>query len=203
MTTPRDLLIIAMDTGSGSPVEQGELSLALAGAEVIDLLAAGAVGLDGDRIVPGDQAAPADRLLEEAAASLVREEPYESVADWLWRRGRGLSVAYQAELEADGQLVRQRRQGISFRAGQLVLADTPSRRQAAARWAADESVLVTLAGAVGVGGKQTEDAPDVADDDVATVLAAVSDALVELASVRQRRAIEDAAFDNIWRGGGG
>ncbi|MEU9165360.1 GPP34 family phosphoprotein [Streptomyces sp. NPDC048424] len=203
MTTPRDLLIISMDTGSGSSVEQGELSLALAGAEVIDLLAAEAVRLDGDHIVPGQQTAPADRLLEQAAASLVREEPYESVDDWLWRRGRGLSAAYQAELEADGQLVRQRRQGISFRAGQLVLADSPARRQAADRWAADEPVLVTLAGAVGVGEKRTEDAPDVADDDVATVLAAVSDALVELASVRQRRAIEDAAFDNIWRGGGG
>ncbi|MEU9086229.1 GPP34 family phosphoprotein [Streptomyces sp. NPDC048357] len=202
MTTPRDLLIIAMDTGSGSPVEQGELSLALAGAEVIDLLSAEAVRLDGDRIVPGHQNAPADRLLEQAAASLVREEPYESVTDWLWRRGRGLSVAYQAELEADGQLVRPRRQGISFRAGQLVLADSPARRRAADRRAADEPVLITLAGAVGVGGKRTEDAPDVADD-VATVLAAVSDALVELASVRQRRAIEDAAFDNIWRGGGG
>ncbi|MFF3676146.1 GPP34 family phosphoprotein [Streptomyces sp. NPDC002120] len=203
MTTPRDLLIIAMDAGSGSPVEQGELSLALAGAEVIDLLAAEAVSLDGDHLVPGDHSAQADRLLEQAAAALVREEPYESVTDWLWRRGRGLSVAYQAELEADGQLVRQRRQGISFRAGQLVLADSPARRRAADRWAADEPVLTTLAGAVGVGGKQTEDAQDVADDDVATVLAAVSDALVELASVRQRRAIEDAAFDNIWRGGGG
>ncbi|WP_030724178.1 GOLPH3/VPS74 family protein [Streptomyces sp. NRRL F-2580] len=203
MTTPRDLLIIAMDAGSGSPVEQGELSLALAGAEVIDLLAAEAVRLDGDHIVPGDQTAQADRLLEQAAASLVREEPYESVPDWLWRRGRGLSEAYQAELEADGQLVRQRRQGISFRAGQLVLADSPARRRAADRRAADEPVLTTLAGAVGVGGKRTEDVPDVADDDVATVLAAVSDALVELASVRQRRAIEDAAFDNIWRGGGG
>ncbi|MEV7447172.1 GPP34 family phosphoprotein [Streptomyces sp. NPDC091204] len=203
MTTPRDLLIIAMDAGSGSPVEQGELSLALAGAEVIDLLAVEAVRLDGDHIVPGDQSAQADRLLEQAAASLVREEPYESVTDWLWRRGRGLSVAYQAELEADGQLVRQRRQGISFRAGQLVLADSPARRRAADRWAADEPVLTTLAGAVGVGGKPTEDVQDVADDDVATVLAAVSDALVELASVRQRRAIEDAAFDNIWRGGGG
>ncbi|MFD9369190.1 GPP34 family phosphoprotein [Streptomyces sp. NPDC060020] len=203
MTTPRDLLIVAMDAGSGSPVEQGELSLALAGAEVIDLLAAEAVRLDGDHLVPGDQSAQADRLLEQAAAALVREEPYESVTDWLWRRGRGLSVAYQAELEADGQLVRQRRQGISFRAGQLVLADSPARRRAADRWAADEPVLTTLAGAVGVGGKQTEDVQDVADDDVATVLAAVSDALVELASVRQRRAIEDAAFDNIWRGGGG
>lgn len=42
-----------------------------------------------------------------------------------------------------------------------------------------------------------------ADDTVAAVLAAVNDTLVELAAVRQRRSIEDAAFDNIWRGGAG
>ncbi len=32
------------------------------------------------------------------------------------------------------------------------------------------------------------------------MLAAVNDAVVELAAIRQRRSIEDAAFDNIWRG---
>ncbi|MEU7602175.1 GPP34 family phosphoprotein [Streptomyces sp. NPDC040724] len=209
MTTPRDLLIIALDAGPSSPVEQGELSLALAGAEMIDFLAAQAVGLDGDHIVPGDRTVLADRLLEEAAGSLVREAPYESVADWLWRRGRGLSAAYQAALEAEGQLVRQGRRGISFRAGELVLADSPDRRRAADRLASDEPVLASLVGAVRVRGERPGDAadvsdvPDVADDAVATVLAAVNDALVELAAVRQRRAIEDAAFDNIWRGGGG
>ncbi|MER5934196.1 GPP34 family phosphoprotein [Streptomyces sp. NPDC002054] len=201
MTTPRDLLIVTMDMESSRPVEQGDLSLALAGAEVIDLLAAQAIRLDGDHIVPGDQPALADHLLDDAAASLVREAPYESVTDWLWRRGRGLSAAYQAALEAEGELIRQPRRGISFRAGQLVLADSLTRRQAVDRWTSDDPVLVTLAEAVGVRGKQTGDSPDVADDAVATVLAAVNDALVELAAVRQRRAIEDAAFDNIWRGG--
>ncbi|MFJ6754477.1 GPP34 family phosphoprotein [Streptomyces sp. NPDC091273] len=209
MTTPRDLLIIAMDMGSSSPVGQGDLSLALAGAEVIDLLAARAVRLDGDLIVPGDRPALADRLLEEAAASLVREAPYESVADWLWRRGRDLAAAYQAELEAEGQLVRHGRRGISFRAGELVLADSPDRRRAADRLASDEPVLAFLAEAVRVRGERTGESPDVTDvtdvtdEAVATVLAAVDDALVELAAVRQRRAIEDAAFDNIWRGGVG
>ncbi|MFD9408204.1 GPP34 family phosphoprotein [Streptomyces sp. NPDC059989] len=202
-TTPRDLLIISMDMGSGLPVEQGDLSLALAGAEAIDLLAAEAIRLDGDHIVPGHQPALADHLLDEAAASLVREAPYESVADWLWRRGRGLSAAYQAALEAEGQLTRQRRHGISFRAGQLELADSPARSQAADRWTSDEPALVNLAEAIGVRGERTGDLPDVTDDAVATVLAAVNDALVELSSVRQRRAIEDAAFDNIWRGGVG
>ncbi|MFD8985769.1 GPP34 family phosphoprotein [Streptomyces sp. NPDC059564] len=203
MTTPRDLLIVTMDTAPDRPVEQGELSLALAGAELIDLLAAGAVGLDGDRIVPGPRPEPADRLLGEAADALVREAPHESVEDWLWRRGRGLAEAYRAALEADGDLVRERRRGISFQAGRLAPADTPARRRATDRWSADEPVLALLAEALGVRGKPAEDAPDVADDAVATVLAAVNDAVVELGSVRQRRAIEDAAFDNIWRGSGG
>ncbi|MER5732202.1 GPP34 family phosphoprotein [Streptomyces sp. NPDC002138] len=206
MTTPRDLLIVTMDMKSSRPVEQGELSLALAGAELLELLASRAIALDGDHIVPGDLPAPADdRLLDGAASSLVREAPHESVTDWLWRRGRGLSAAYRAELEAEGQLVRERRRGISFRAGQPVLADSPARRRAGDRWASDDPVLATLAEAVGVQprGERTDDAPDVSDDAVATVLAAVNDALVELAAVRQRRAIEDAAFDNIWRGSGG
>lgn len=206
MTTPRDLLIVTMDTAPDRPVEQGDLSLALAGAELIDLLAAGAVALDGDRIVPGSTPETADRLFGEAAGALVREAPHESVEDWLWRRGRGLSEAYLAALEAEGDLVRERHRGISFRAGKLAPADSPARRRAMDRWTADEPVLVLLAEALGGRGKpaaDAPDAPDVADDAVATVLAGVNDALVELGSVRQRRAIEDAAFDNIWRGGGG
>ncbi|MFF7077764.1 GPP34 family phosphoprotein [Streptomyces lavendulae] len=206
MTTPRDLLIVTMDRASGPPAGQGDLSLALAGAELVDLLATGAVALDGDRIVPGGGAAPDDRLLAEAAAALVREAPYEPVEEWLWRRGRDLSGTYRAALEADGLLVREQRRGMSFRAGPLVPADSPARRRAADRWASEDPVLVLLAEAVGVPGRRhadAQDVPDVTDDSVATVLAAVNDAVVELGAVRQRRAIEDAAFDNIWRGGGG
>ncbi|MFJ7203653.1 GPP34 family phosphoprotein [Streptomyces sp. NPDC098789] len=217
MTTPRDLLIVATDMEAGRPLEQGELSLALAGAEVIDLLAAGTVLLDGDHIVPGDRPAPNDRLLTEAAGAIVREAPHESVADWLWRRGRDLSAVYRARLEADGQLVRPRRRGLSFRAGEAELVDSAARSGAAERWASDEPVLATLAQALGVlpRGVRAADAPDltdvtdvddvteVDDDAVATVLATVSDALVELAAVRQRRSVEEAAFDNIWRGSGG
>ncbi|MFD5142271.1 GPP34 family phosphoprotein [Streptomyces sp. NPDC058401] len=203
MTTPRDLLMIAMDVESGRKAEQGELSLALAGAEVVDLLAARAVGLDGDLLVPGERAALDDPLLDAAAALLVREEPYESLADWLWRRGLGLSAHYEAVLEEEGQLVRQRRRGFSFRAGELLPADSPARRRAEERWRAEDPVLVLLVDSLGGGGEQDGDAPEVADDAVATVLAAVNDALVELAGVRQRRAIENAAFDNIWRGSGG
>jgi hypothetical protein len=200
MTTPRDLMIIAMDVAPRRPVEPGDLSLALAGAELIDLLAAQAIRLDGDHIVPGHRPAIADRLLDEAASSLVREAPYESVGDWLWRRGRGLSSAYLAALEAKGQLTRQRRRWMPFRTSQMVLVDSPDRRRATNRWASDEPILATLAAAVGIGDKLTGDSPNVADDAVATVLAAANDALMELEAVRQRQAIEKSAFDNIWRG---
>ncbi|MGP3966370.1 GOLPH3/VPS74 family protein [Streptomyces sp. 6N223] len=200
MTTPRDLMIIAMEVAPRPPVEPGDLSLALAGAELIDLLAAEAIRLDGDHIVPAHRSAIADRLLDEAASSLVREAPYESVRDWLWRRGRGLSSAYLAAMEADGQLTRQRRRGTLFRTSQMVLADSPDRRLATVRWTSGEPILATLAAAVGIGDKRTADSASVADDAVATVLAAANDALMELEAVRQRRAIEKAAFDNIWRG---
>ncbi|MFE3630330.1 GPP34 family phosphoprotein, partial [Streptomyces goshikiensis] len=53
---------------------------------------------------------------------------------------------------------------------------------------------------VGVGSARPENPRACPDDTTATVLAAVNDALMELEAVRQRRAIEDAAFDNIWRG---
>ncbi|MFF4952900.1 GPP34 family phosphoprotein [Streptomyces chattanoogensis] len=216
MTTPRDLLIAAMDMASSRPLGQGDLSLALAGAELIDLLSAQAISLDGDRIVPGYRPAIADHLLDEAASSLVQHMPYESVDDWLWRRGRGLSTAYLAALEAEGQLVRQRRRGwMPFRAGELVPAETPARREAANRWLADEPVLAALAVAIGIRDEQTGDdgagvtddvgATDdagVTDDAVATVLAVLNDALSRLAFERQRRAIDEEAFSNIWRGSG-
>jgi hypothetical protein len=193
--------MVAMDMESGRPPEQGDLSLALAGAEVIDLLDVQAVRLDGERIVPVHRPATGDRLLDEAASSLVRQEPYESVGDWLWRRGRGLFSSYLAAFEADGQVTRQRRRWRLFRTGRTMLVDSPAHRAAAKRWASDDAVLAALAAAVGIHGERTADSPGIADDPAATVLAAVNAAVMELGLVRQRRAIEGAAFDNIWRGG--
>ncbi|MDX3233348.1 GOLPH3/VPS74 family protein [Streptomyces sp. ME19-01-6] len=200
MTTPRDLLIVAMDTVPDRPVERGDLSLALAGAEMIDLIGAQALSLDGDVIMPGLQPAISDRLLNEAASSLDRQAPYESVGDWLWRRGRGLSAAYAAALEQEGEITRRRHRWTPFRAGRPALADSPARHEAADRWTSDEPVLAALAAAVGIRDEPPGDSPDVADEAVVTVLAAVNDAVMELEAVRQRRAIEEAAFDNIWRG---
>ncbi|MFJ2646227.1 GPP34 family phosphoprotein [Streptomyces sp. NPDC087420] len=212
MSTPRELLIVAMDMTSVRTVERGALSLALAGAEAIDLLAVGALTLEGDRIVPsgglgtdgpemGD--VPSDPLLGEAASSFVRQAPYESVGNWLWRRGRNLSAVYTAALEAEGQLTRQhrRRWGV-FRSSELVLVDSPARRLAADRWTADEPVLAALATAVGIRDKRTTDSPAVTDEAVATVLTAVDEALSELTAESERRAhkLDDAAVTNVRRG---
>ncbi|WP_327266095.1 GPP34 family phosphoprotein [Streptomyces sp. NBC_01232] len=199
MSTAKDLFIIAMDPQPDRSVGQGDLSLALAGAELIDLLDARAAALDGDRIVPGEQPELHDELLAEAQTVLTRQPPYERVEDWLWRRGRDLSTAYQAALEEAGQLTRGRRGLLPFGTDRLELADTPARRQALGRWEADEPVLAALASAVGIEGEDSEDEPRRDDEAVTTVLAIVNDAVMELEAVRQRRSIENAAFANVWR----
>src|SRR5262245_40387956 len=203
MTTPRDLLITTMEVPSDRPVEQGDLSLALAGAELCDLIKAEVIAVDGNRIVPGLAPALDDRLLDAAASSLNREAPYESVDDWLWRRGRGLYATYLADLEAEGQITRQRSRWLPLPTGRRALADSPARRHAAQRRSSGDPVLAALAAAVGIGTEQPEDLADLAHlvgDAVVTVLAAVNDAVMELEAVRQRRTIEEAAFDNVWRG---
>ncbi|WP_327111557.1 GPP34 family phosphoprotein [Streptomyces sp. NBC_01341] len=199
MTTAKDLFIIALDLGSKHSVGQGDLSLALAGAELVDLIAARAVALDGDRIVPAGQGRLDDPLLGEASAALTGQAPHEQVEDWLWRRGRDLAASYQAALEDAGELTREHRGRLSFGAERLELADTPSRRRALNRWEAEEPVLAALAAAVGIPGEQADEEPGLDDEAVTTVLAAVNDAVMELEAVRQRRSIESSAFANVWR----
>ncbi|MEV6569080.1 GPP34 family phosphoprotein [Streptomyces kronopolitis] len=203
MTTPRDLLMVAMDAAPVRAVERGDLALALAAAEAVDLLAARAIALDGERIVPGYRPALTDRLLDEAASSVAQQMPYEPVGEWLWRRGRGLSEEYLTALEADGQLTRRRhRRWLLLRTDEVVLVDTPARRDAAHRRDSGEPVLAALATAVGIGEERPDEAPDVTDDDVTTVITALEDAIQELAAERQRRdrRRDDAAVDNVRRG---
>jgi hypothetical protein len=212
MTTPRDLFVVAMDVASGHPVAPGDLSLALAGAELIDLLRLRAAVLDGERIVPGapqdagsapgtrDVPDPPDAMLARAAASLKPQVPHETVEDWLWRRGRGLSVAYRDAFEAEGLLALRRRRWLPAWTGQTTLVDSPARTRAGHRWAAEDPVLAALATAAGVSDRPAADLRDVTDEAVVTVLAAVDDAVTELVGVRHRKSIEDAAFSNVWRG---
>uniref|UniRef100_A0AAU3GL53 GPP34 family phosphoprotein n=1 Tax=Streptomyces sp. NBC_01401 TaxID=2903854 RepID=A0AAU3GL53_9ACTN len=208
MTTAKDLFIIAMDPERS--VGQGDLSLALAGAELIDLIGAGAVALDSDRIVPGGPATPDDRLMREAASGLTRQAPYERIDDWLWRRGRDLSSTYQAALEQDGELTRKRSGRLPFGSERMEPADTSAHRSAADR-GKEDPVLAALASVMGIDGERSDDADDADDADedvepglddeaVTTVVAAVHDAVMELEAVRQRRSIEKAAFANVWRG---
>ncbi|MFF3514397.1 GPP34 family phosphoprotein [Streptomyces sp. NPDC002573] len=200
MATARDLLTVALDADPGRRAEPGDLSLGLAGAELLDLMDLRALTLDGVLIAPSDPPVTDDRLLREAAAALRRQPPYESVEDWLWRRGQGLSSVYLTAFEEEGLLARQRRRWLPAFTGEATPADSPARRQAADRWAAGEPVLATLGATIGIRDAPEEEAPEVTEGATGTVLAAVDDAITELTAVRQRRAVEKAAFDNIWRG---
>ena len=198
MNTARDLAIVALDAAPDRPVEQGDLSLTLAAAEIFDLIEAKALVLDGDRILPSAQAATGDRLLDEAAAALARQQPYESVEDWLWRRGRGLASAYVDDLERVGLTTRTRSGRLPVKSWRTELVDSAARQQATRRLAEGEPVLTALASASGLCDEPAE--PGVDDDHATIVLAAVGESVMELEAVRQRRQIEDAAFDNVWRG---
>ncbi|WP_405639287.1 GPP34 family phosphoprotein [Streptomyces uncialis] len=200
MTTAKDLFIISLDRGAERSVGQGDLSLALAGAELIDLIGAGTVVVDGDRVVPDGPPVPDDRLVAEAAAGLTRQAPYERIEDWLWRRGRDLTAAYQAALEEDGELTSRRSGASPFGPRHVGPVDSPARRRAVARWEENEPVLGALASVVGIGEERSDDEPGLADEAVTAVVAAVHDAVMELEAVRQRRSIESAAFANLWRG---
>ncbi|PCG83592.1 GPP34 family phosphoprotein [Streptomyces sp. WZ.A104] len=200
MTTAKDLFIIAMDPAPEHTVGQGDLSLALAGAELLDLIGAGAVTVDDDRIVPGGASAPDDRLLGEAAGLITPQPPYERIEDWLWRRGRDLSATYQDALEADGELTQRRSGRLPFGPKHVELVDTPGRRRAVGRREEGEPVLAALASVVGLDGGPPDDELRLDDETVTTVVAAVHDAVMELEAVRQRRTIENTAFANVWRG---
>ncbi|WP_424919693.1 GOLPH3/VPS74 family protein [Streptomyces sp. wa1064] len=201
MTTAKDLFIIAMDPEPDHAVGQGDLSLALAGAELLDLIGAGVITVDGDLIVPGGSPAPDDRLLGEAAARITGQPPYERIEDWLWRRGRDLAAAYQDALEEDGELTQKRSGRLPFGPRRVELVGTPGHRRAVARREEGEPVLAALASAVGIdGGPSGDDEPRLDDGTVTTVVATVHEAVMELEAVRQRRTIENTAFANVWRG---
>ncbi|MFZ4153534.1 GOLPH3/VPS74 family protein [Streptomyces pseudogriseolus] len=199
MTTARDLALVAADPQDRTVVEQGDLSLALAGAELIDLLDAEALTLDGDLLVPAGPAPTGDDLLSEAAQWLADGGPGETVDDWLWRRGRDLAGRYRTVLEEEGLVAPERRSRNPLRRQHTAPADPSAARAAGERRSSGEPVLGALAAAAGLT-ERDGDMPDGLADDRTTVLAAVLQAVTELAGERQRRTIEAAAFDNIWRG---
>jgi hypothetical protein len=215
MTTARDLVLVALTLPAGDITGQGDLSLALAGAEAIDLLHGGALSLDGDRMVPGSRVVLGmrvvsdDPLLDQADATIVRHEPYETIHEWLWRRAEDLVPAYADALERAGLVVHPHGHGLRLLSGRAVLADSPERRDAEERRDSGEPVLTGLLAALGVQGagiieEDEEERPEAddnfLDDAVATVLAAVGDAVMQLEAVRLQQDVESAAFDNVWRG---
>ena len=105
----------------------------------------------------------------------------------------------QISYRSEGQVTRRHRRLLPGRPGPVELADSPARRRAAERWQSGEPVLAALAGVLGIPADAAP-APAVGDESVVAVVAAVGDAVTELDAVRQRREIEQAAFDNVWRG---
>jgi hypothetical protein len=105
-------------------------------------------------------------------------------------------------LEEAGQVTRTHRRLLPGDPGSATALDSPARRGAAERWTSREALLAALGSTLGLTAGAGED-PEIEDDAAETVLAAVGEAVVELDGVRQRRRIEQAAFDNIWRGPGG
>ncbi|THA76060.1 GPP34 family phosphoprotein [Streptomyces sp. A0642] len=199
MTTARDLALVVLGRTAGPAVGRGDLALALAGAEAVDLLTCGALTLEGDSMVPGPRMATGDRLLDRALDSLDRSEPHETVGDWLWRRGGALASAYAEDLEEAGLLASPRGHGWHPRPDRSAPADSPEWRAAEERVASGEPVLAALTTVLGAG-EAPADAGESLGDAVVTVLAAVGDAVTELEAVRLRRDVEGSAFDNIWRG---
>lgn len=202
MTIAHDLTLVALGLPADRPVEHGDLSLALAGAEAIDLLDGGTLTLDGDLMVPGPRSATGDRLLDQAAAALTRREPHERVEDWLWRRGTGLTAAYVDDLSRIGLLGHAPEHHFLHRSAPSAPSapDPSERRRTEEHRAAGEPVVMALLAVL-----QGEDTPPatggvLAGDAVTTVLAAVGDAVANLEAQRLRRNVEDAAFDNMWRG---
>ncbi|MGW4104439.1 GPP34 family phosphoprotein [Streptomyces okerensis] len=200
MTTARDLAIAAAAPETHPVVEQGDLSLALAGAELVDLIDSRTATLEGDRIVPGATPGPDDPVLGEAASVLLRQAPYETVEDWLWRRGRDLAARYRATLEAEGLVAPARPHRLPFRRARPASPDAPALRRAAERMSTGDPVLLGLSVAAGVTGQPDNNPPTGLTDEQAVVVGTVYDAVTQLAAARQRRSIEQAAFDNIWRG---
>ena len=145
--------------GVRPPVEHGDLSLALAGAEVIDLLGARAVRLDGDHSCR----ATGRRSRSPVGRGRGVPRPGSAV-----RVGRRLAVAPRPRPvrglsgrpgggRADHPARRHR--WMPSRAGAPVLADSPARRRAAERWTSDEPVLAALASAVGIRDEETARLP--------------------------------------------
>ncbi|MFE5190328.1 GPP34 family phosphoprotein [Streptomyces sp. NPDC056628] len=199
MTTAQDLSALAAVQGTDLRLEPGDLSLALAGAELVDLVGLQAVLLHADRLLPAASPRTEDAVLLEAASAIVRDSPYETVEEWLWRRGRDLAARYRAALVPTGHGTPSRPYRHPFRRVGTLPVDLSAVDRAIDRMKGGEPVLVALAAAAGIAEVTDETLGDL-DQDEAAVVAAVQQAITQLAAERQRRSVEGRGFDNIARG---
>ncbi|MGI5397489.1 GPP34 family phosphoprotein [Streptomyces sp. CA-251251] len=198
MGTAHDLSALAASPDADPGLEEGDLSLALAGAELLDLAGVQAVLLVSDRILPMVSPRHVDPMLAEAASKIVQDSPYETVESWLWRRGRDLAARYRAAVEvtAPGDSTWSYRH--PFRRGHPVVVNPFVLRHGIDRLEAGEPLLVSLAAAAGLAEAPANEVDGFTDDE-AFILAEVHRAVTQLAAERQRRSVEQGAYDNIWR----
>lgn len=197
MATALHLAALAAAPGVQPDFEQGDLSLALAGAELIDLADLHAVVLMGDRIMPA--AAPRREKADRSRFGDRSGRPHQTVESWLWRRGRDLAARYRVALRATLPEPLARACRHPFRqaapaAGPQVLCSATDRL------IAGDPVLTHLAAAAGIAEPLPADALDGLDEDEIAVLADIHQAITQLAAERQRRSVERGGFDNLWRG---
>lgn len=179
MATAQRLSALAVVLGGEPRVEQGDLSLALAAAELIDLTEAQAVLLDGDRVLPAAPVRTGCPMLIEAASQVVRDFPYETVVGWLWRRGSGLAGRYRAAA-ADARHVHR------------------DAADAMGDW--NDPVLAHLAAAAWMRPTPSDDTAADLDPDQIAILGETHQAVTQLAAERQRRSIERGPSEGILRG---
>ncbi|MFE0358897.1 GPP34 family phosphoprotein [Streptomyces nigra] len=199
MTTALGLSALAASPGIDAPPEPGDLSLSLAGAELVDLVDLQAVLLDDGRLLPAASPRIQDDLLLEAASTIVRDAPYETVEQWLWRRGRDLAARYRRALEATVSGTPAHSSRRSFRRSRPLPVVPPAVDRALGRMTDGRPVVVALAAAARIVEAADETLGEL-DPDEAAVVGAVHQAVTRLAAERQRRSIERVGFDDIARG---
>ncbi|MFF0305670.1 GPP34 family phosphoprotein [Streptomyces sp. NPDC004562] len=199
MTTAQGLAVLAATEGTGPRLEPGDLSLALAGAELVDLVGLRAVLLHAGRVLPAASPRIKDAVLFEAASGIVREPPYETVEQWLWRRGRDLAARYWRALQAataDGAPAGSSRH--PFRRPRPLTA-APAGGRGIDRRRDGPPVLAALAAAARIA-EATDETLAELDPDEAAVVGAVHQAITQLAAERHRRSLGGAGFGTVPRG---
>jgi hypothetical protein len=89
---------------------------------------------------------------------------------------------------------------LALRPAKSALADSAVRSQAEERIASGEPILAGLVAAATIRDEPPQYRGDLLSDAATTVPIAVGEAVTQLEAIRLRRGIENAAFDNVWRG---